>query len=115
MTCCFPPILLDGRFIQRCKQGCLQFVILKPILVAVTLILYAKGKYHDGNFRLDQSYLYLTIIYTISYFIGPLCTGLVLCSLQRFASAIQSSSKVHNNQVRCFPDLLAGHLEAIAH
>lgn len=66
-TCCFPPIPLDGRFIRRCKQGCLQFVILKPILVIVTLILYAKGKYEDGNFNPLQSYLYLTIIYTISY------------------------------------------------
>lgn len=55
------------RFIRRCKQGCLQFVILKPILVAVTLILYAKGKYNDGNFSPKQAYLYLTIIYTISY------------------------------------------------
>ncbi|KAL6560646.1 hypothetical protein OROGR_004205 [Orobanche gracilis] len=67
MTCCFPPIPLDGRFIRRCKQGCLQFVILKPILVVVTLILYAKGEYEDGNFNPLQSYLYLTIIYTISY------------------------------------------------
>ncbi|KDP23315.1 hypothetical protein JCGZ_23148 [Jatropha curcas] len=67
LTCCLPPIPLDGRFIRRCKQGCLQFVILKPILVAVTLILYAKGKYKDGNFSPNQSYLYLTIIYTISY------------------------------------------------
>uniref|UniRef100_A0A5B7CDV8 Transmembrane protein 184A n=1 Tax=Davidia involucrata TaxID=16924 RepID=A0A5B7CDV8_DAVIN len=67
MTCCFPPIPLDGRFLRRCKQGCLQFVILKPILVAVTFILYAKGKYEDGNFNARQSYLYLTIIYTISY------------------------------------------------
>lgn len=55
------------RFIRRCKQGCLQFVILKPVLVIVTLILYAKGKYEDGNFNPLQSYLYLTIIYTISY------------------------------------------------
>ncbi|KAG5044189.1 hypothetical protein AAZX31_03G206600 [Glycine max] len=67
MTCCFPPIPLDGRFIRKCKQGCLQFVILKPILVVVTLILYAKGKYKDGNFNPKQSYLYLTIIYMISY------------------------------------------------
>ncbi|KAI9098933.1 hypothetical protein K1719_024700 [Acacia pycnantha] len=37
MTCCFSPIPLDGRFIRKCKQGCLQFVILKPILVVVTL------------------------------------------------------------------------------
>ncbi|XP_019191138.1 PREDICTED: transmembrane protein 184A-like [Ipomoea nil] len=67
MTCCFPPISLDGRFIRKCKQGCLQFVILKPILVALTFILYAKGKYEDGNFNPRQSYLYLTIVYTISY------------------------------------------------
>ncbi|KAI3770728.1 hypothetical protein L6452_01870 [Arctium lappa] len=67
MTCCFPPIPLDGRFIRRCKQGCLQFVILKPILVALTFVFYAKGKYQDGNFSAKQSYLYITIIYTISY------------------------------------------------
>ncbi|XP_072996149.1 uncharacterized protein [Typha latifolia] len=67
MTCCFPAIPLDGRFIRRCKQGCLQFVILKPILVVITFILYAKGKYKDGNFSVNQSYLYITIIYTVSY------------------------------------------------
>ncbi|XP_058082324.1 uncharacterized protein LOC131230415 isoform X3 [Magnolia sinica] len=67
MTCCFPAIPLDGRFIRRCKQGCLQFVILKPVLVAVTFIFYAKGKYEDGNFSATQAYLYVTIIYTISY------------------------------------------------
>ncbi|KAI4368245.1 hypothetical protein MLD38_016822 [Melastoma candidum] len=37
MTCCLPPMPLDGRFIRRCKQGCLQFVILKPILVVELL------------------------------------------------------------------------------
>jgi len=67
MTCCFPPIPLDGRFIRMCKQWTLQFVILKPILVIITFILYAKGKYRDGNFSPNQAYLYLTIIYTISY------------------------------------------------
>ncbi|XP_072994761.1 uncharacterized protein [Typha latifolia] len=67
MTCCFPSIPLDGRFIRRCKQGCLQFVILKPILVVITFILYSKGKYEDGNFSVNQSYLYITIIYTLSY------------------------------------------------
>jgi hypothetical protein len=55
------------RFIRRCKQGGLQFVILKPILVAVTFVLYSKQKYEDGNFSAKQGYLYVTIIYTISY------------------------------------------------
>lgn len=60
-------LILCRRFIRRCKQGCLQFVFLKPVLVIITLILYEKGKYEDGNFNPTQSYLYLTIIYTISY------------------------------------------------
>ncbi|CAN6469571.1 unnamed protein product [Victoria cruziana] len=67
MTCCLPAIPLDGRFIRRCKQGALQFVILKPILVAITFILYAKGEYEDGNFSAKAAYLYITIIYTLSY------------------------------------------------
>ncbi|KAJ3669328.1 hypothetical protein LUZ60_011278 [Juncus effusus] len=67
MTCCFPSIPLDGRFIRRCKQGALQFVILKPILVVITFILYSKGKYEDGDFSVNQAYLYITIIYTVSY------------------------------------------------
>ncbi|KAH9321077.1 hypothetical protein KI387_015716, partial [Taxus chinensis] len=67
MTCCLPPMPLDGRFIRRCKQGGLQFVILKPILVVITFILYAKGMYKDGNFAANQAYLYVTIIYTVSY------------------------------------------------
>ncbi|KAG0482565.1 hypothetical protein HPP92_010649 [Vanilla planifolia] len=70
MTCCLPSIPLDGRFIRRCKQGALQFVILKPILVAITFILYAKGKYEDGNFSVDKGYLYITISYTVSYSIA---------------------------------------------
>ncbi|KAH0436770.1 hypothetical protein IEQ34_026341 [Dendrobium chrysotoxum] len=70
MTCCFPAIPLDGRFIRRCKQGALQFVILKPILVAITFILYSKGKYEDGNFSVNEGYLYITITYTISYSIA---------------------------------------------
>lgn len=67
MTCCLPPMPLDGRFIRRCKQGGLQFIILKPILLVVTFMLYAKGRYQDGIFDTKQGYLYVTIIYTISY------------------------------------------------
>ncbi|KAM7280019.1 hypothetical protein ACFE04_007153 [Oxalis oulophora] len=89
MTCCLPPLSLDGRFIRRCKQGCLQFVILKPILVAVTLICYAKGKYKDGNFSPNQAYLYLTITYTFSY-------SLALYALALFYMACRDLLKPFN-------------------
>ncbi|KAM0860483.1 hypothetical protein ACQ4PT_046508 [Festuca glaucescens] len=89
MTCCFPAIPLDGRFIRRCKQGCLQFVILKPILVVITFILYAKGKYEDGNFSPNQSYLYITIIYTISY-------SMALYALALFYAACRDLLRPYN-------------------
>ncbi|BBN02809.1 organic solute transporter subunit alpha [Marchantia polymorpha subsp. ruderalis] len=67
MTCCLPAIPLDGRFIRRCKQGCLQFVILKPLMVVATLWMYFKEKYSDGSFKASSGSLYVTLIYTASY------------------------------------------------
>jgi hypothetical protein len=40
---------VDGFFLRRCKQGTLQFVLMKPIMAALTLILYAAGDYRDGD------------------------------------------------------------------
>ncbi|XP_002992534.2 transmembrane protein 184B [Selaginella moellendorffii] len=67
MTCCMDPIPLDGVFIRRCKQGGIQFVIIKPLLVAATFILYSLDLYDDGNFSVTSGYLYITLIYTVSY------------------------------------------------
>ncbi|KAG0571221.1 hypothetical protein KC19_6G220800 [Ceratodon purpureus] len=67
MTCCCDAIPLDGVFIRRCKRGVLQFVILKPLLVGATLLLYESGMYEDGSFSITSGYLYITIVYTFSY------------------------------------------------
>ena len=40
---------MDGFFLRRCKQGTLQFVLMKPIMATLTLILYAAGAYTDGD------------------------------------------------------------------
>ncbi|PPQ80136.1 hypothetical protein CVT25_001435 [Psilocybe cyanescens] len=45
------------------KRGILQYVQVKPILAAVTLILKAVGKYNDGDFRANSGYLYVSIVY----------------------------------------------------
>jgi len=57
----------DRVFIRRCKRGVLQFVILKPLLVGATLMLYESGLYEDGSFSTTNGYLYVTIVYTFSY------------------------------------------------
>lgn len=49
MTCCLPTMQVDGFFLRRCKQGTLQFVLLKPVMALLTVILYASGAYTDGD------------------------------------------------------------------
>ena len=49
MTCCLPTMPVDGFFLRRCKQCCLQFVLAKPVMAALTLLLYAAGAYTDGE------------------------------------------------------------------
>jgi hypothetical protein len=54
MTCCLPTMQVDGFFLRRCKQGTLQFVLLKPIMALLTVILYAAGAYTDGDMSVNN-------------------------------------------------------------
>ena len=66
-TCCLPPLPVNGHFVRFVKQGALQFVLLKPILAILTVILYATGNYTEGDWSVGSSYLWITIVYNITY------------------------------------------------
>jgi len=66
LTCCIAGKEYTISFLRFCKQMTLQFCLVKPLMALVTLILQAFGKYHDGDFRMDGGYLYITIVYNIS-------------------------------------------------
>ncbi|KAL4527279.1 hypothetical protein Ndes2437A_g02452 [Nannochloris sp. 'desiccata'] len=66
-TCCLPPLPVNGQFVRIVKQGALQFVFLKPILAILTVALYATGNYAEGDWSVTGSYLWITIIYNITY------------------------------------------------
>ena len=53
-TCCCKPMAVDGFFLRRCKQGTLQFVLVKPLMAALTLLLYAGGAYIAGDMALTS-------------------------------------------------------------
>lgn len=53
-----------------------EYVQVKPILAAVTLILKATGKYGDGDFRSDKGYLYVTVVYNISICVALYCLAM---------------------------------------
>ncbi|EFN51463.1 hypothetical protein CHLNCDRAFT_27935, partial [Chlorella variabilis] len=66
-TCCLPPLPVNGRFVRYTKQMALQFVLVKPILAALTLILYSTGHYTEGDWAPDNGYLWITIFYNLTY------------------------------------------------
>jgi hypothetical protein len=71
-TCCFPPQRVDGLFVRRCKQGALQFVLLMPILGILSVVLYATGNYSPGYWGPSNGYLYITIVYNVTYSVALL-------------------------------------------
>eukprot|EP00898_Chlorokybus_atmophyticus_P000981 jgi/Chlat1/1884/Chrsp145S02204 len=69
-TCCLPPLQLDGHFLRHVKQGALLFVFVKPVMAAAALILHSCGLYEEGNFDPTEGYLYISIVYNITYTIA---------------------------------------------
>ncbi|KAF8154489.1 organic solute transporter Ostalpha-domain-containing protein [Crassisporium funariophilum] len=58
------------------KRGILQYVQVKPILAAATLILKACGKFNEGDFRANSGYLYISIIYNTSICLSLYCLAM---------------------------------------
>jgi hypothetical protein len=65
-TCCLAGKQYTIEFLRFCKKATLQFCLIKPIMVVLTLMLMMVKKYEDGNWSLDQGYIYITSVYNIS-------------------------------------------------
>ncbi|KAF1749187.1 hypothetical protein GCK72_025654 [Caenorhabditis remanei] len=65
-TCCLAGKQYTIEFLRFCKQATLQFCFIKPIMAVITLMLTAIGKYEDGDWSLDQGYIYITLVYNVS-------------------------------------------------
>lgn len=65
-TCIFEGRSYTIEFLRFCKQATLQFCIIKPMMSVLTLFLQATGRYKHGDWSLDNSYIYITMVYNIS-------------------------------------------------
>lgn len=65
-TCCLKSKSYTIEFLRFCKQATLQFCLVKPLMSIMTLYLMATGRYRDGDWSLDNSYIYITMIYNVS-------------------------------------------------
>jgi len=59
---CFPPLRLDARFMRICKRFTLQFVLIKPIMALVNIIMLEVCLYTNSYYQMSQ-----LIVYNISY------------------------------------------------
>lgn len=65
-TCCLVAKTYTIEFLRFCKQATLQFCLVKPIMAFVIIILQSLGHYRDGDWSLNEGYLYVTAIYNVS-------------------------------------------------
>lgn len=70
-SCWHGTCLLAGQsynigHLRFCKQGTLQFCIIKPLTSFLVIILQAMDLYYDGNWSPSQGYLYVAIINNVS-------------------------------------------------
>lgn len=92
-TCCIAGRGYTIGFLRFCKQATLQFCVIKPIMAALTIILHAFDKYHDGDFRPDGGYLYITLINNFSI-------SLALYALFLFYFATKQMLKPYNPVIK---------------
>ncbi|KAI9468719.1 organic solute transporter Ostalpha-domain-containing protein [Coemansia mojavensis] len=55
------------------KRGILQYVAVKPVLAAATMLLKLLGVYHDGNWAVSDAYLWTQLVYNISVSLSLYC------------------------------------------
>ncbi|KAI8322000.1 DUF300-domain-containing protein [Martensiomyces pterosporus] len=55
------------------KRGILQYVLVKPVLAAATMLMKSLGVYHDGNWGLADGYLWTQLVYNMSVSLSLYC------------------------------------------
>ncbi|KAG9042160.1 hypothetical protein FS837_011225 [Tulasnella sp. UAMH 9824] len=58
------------------RRGIFQYVYVKPVLAAVTLILKAGGVYNEGNLTASSGYLWVSVVYNISICVALYCLAI---------------------------------------
>uniref|UniRef100_K3X8Z4 Transmembrane protein 184C n=1 Tax=Globisporangium ultimum (strain ATCC 200006 / CBS 805.95 / DAOM BR144) TaxID=431595 RepID=K3X8Z4_GLOUD len=60
------PIKMGPEFIRDCKMATMQFVVLKPLMAFLAIVLEIRGVYNQGSFSVTTGYLYTSLIVNTS-------------------------------------------------
>jgi hypothetical protein len=65
-NCMCKPWPVDRVFLQICYRGTLQFMILKPIVTLLAVIMEYNGIFNEGSFSFKYGYIYTSILMNFS-------------------------------------------------
>ncbi|KAK1945692.1 Transmembrane protein 184 [Phytophthora citrophthora] len=60
------PIQMGPGFLRDCKMATMQFVVVKPMMAFVAIVLRLNGMYDQGNFSAKKGYLYTSLLVNAS-------------------------------------------------
>jgi len=90
---CYGKVNVDRTFFRRVKQGVMQFVFLKPLTSILSVILMIIGVYSEGDFHLNQGYIYISFINNLSVSISLYCLVLFYIGLEEILQPFRPMGK----------------------
>lgn len=66
----------NRRLLKICRQGILQYAILRPVVSVVSTVLMIIGLYEEGSWDFTQGYPYATLFYNIGVTVSLYCLAL---------------------------------------
>lgn len=64
--CCAPLLTPDHRFFALVRGCLLQYVLLKPVLSFMAVLLSIRGQYQVGHFALNDGFLWISVVSNVS-------------------------------------------------
>lgn len=68
--CCLPSVVPDGVLFVRIRLMVFQYVITRPLLSLIAVILHTQGDYHAGSFDIRYGYLWIALLMNLSVFVA---------------------------------------------
>lgn len=68
--CCLPSVVPGSVLFVRIRLMVFQYVIARPLLSLIAVILHTQGDYHTGSFDIRYGYLWIALLMNLSVFVA---------------------------------------------
>lgn len=68
--CCLPSVIPGNVLFVRIRLGVFQYMLMKPLLSLIAIILHTQDDYHPGSFDLRYGYVWIALLMNVSIFVA---------------------------------------------